>query len=183
MKKVLLIYGTRYGATREITEKIAETLKSSGLEVRLVNSAEEKVPPLKGYEGVLIGTGIKMGMWTKKIKKVVKQNADALNHRDFKLGLYVCCGLAAEKDKIPEAIDTYIVKKLEKLGLTPDLYDAFGGTYDLREDSNIGKVMRKILEGILKKERGLEVVESKVYDFRDWDQIQSFAGKFAAHLE
>jgi menaquinone-dependent protoporphyrinogen oxidase len=182
MKKILMIYGTRYGSTREISEKIAEILREKQLELKLVNISEEDVPPLREYDGVLIGTGIRIGKWTKKIKKFVKKNLDNLNNRAFKLGFYISCGTASKKEKVQEAIENFLLKIAEELGLNLDIYDAFGGIYDLRENSPIGKIVRAALKAGLKEEEGWETVEDKLYDLRDWDQIKSFAEKFASLL-
>ncbi len=180
MKKVLIIYGTRYGSTKEISEKIAEILGEKQLGLTLVNISEGDVPSLREFDGVLIGTGIRIGKWTKKIKKFVKKNLDELNNRDFKLGFYISCGTASKKEKVQEAIENFLISNAEELGLSLDLYDAFGGTYDLRESSPIGKIVRAALKASLKEEEGWEIVENKLYDFRDWDQIKSFAEKFAS---
>ncbi|MFX1492758.1 MAG: flavodoxin domain-containing protein [Promethearchaeota archaeon] len=182
MKKVLMIYGTRYGSTREISEKIAEIFREKQFELKLVNISEEDAPSLREYDGVLIGTGIRIGKWTKKIKKFVKKNLDDLNNRDFKLGFYISCGTASKKEKVQEATEKFLLKNAEELGLNLDFYDAFGGTYDLRENSPIGKIFRVALKASLKEEEGWEIVEDKLYDFRDWDQIESFAEKFASVL-
>ncbi len=182
MKKVLMIYGTRYGSTKEISEKIAEILREKQFEVALINISEEAVPSLGEYDGVLIGTGIRIGKWTKKIKKFVKKKLVELNNREFKLGFYISCGTASKKEKVQEATEKFLLKIAEELGLSLDLYDAFGGTYDLRENSPIGKIVRAALKASLKEEEGWEIVEDKLYDFRDWDQIKSFTEKFASLL-
>ena len=139
-------------------------------------------PQLKGYDGILIGTGIKIGMWTKPIKKLVKSHTKELNNRDYKLGLFISCGTASKKESILEAIDKYITKKVEKFGLTLDLYDAFGPAYDLREESKLGKMSRLGIADALKNEEKIDPVEKKLYDFRDWEQIQKFIDDFESLL-
>ena len=172
MKKVIVIYGTRYGATQDISVKISEILKEKNIDVTLVNILDEKSPSFIDYDGVLIGTGIKMSMWTKSIKKFVKRNLDNLKNRKFKLGFYISCGTASKKEKIQEAVDKYILKKADKIGLKLDLYDAFGPIYDLRENSNLGKISRSGIEDSLKEE-GWEIVEKKKYDFVDCAILKS----------
>ena len=71
MKKVLIIYGTRFGTTQNTSEKIRVFLETKEIEVSI--NIEDKESFLSGFDGVLIGTGIKMSMWTKKIKKVISQ--------------------------------------------------------------------------------------------------------------
>ncbi len=56
MSKALIVYGTRYGATASISEKIAEILCQEGLDVRIVNIKEEKVQDIAKYELVIVGS-------------------------------------------------------------------------------------------------------------------------------
>ncbi|MHA1104508.1 MAG: flavodoxin domain-containing protein [Promethearchaeota archaeon] len=68
MSKVLILYGTRYGATKEISNEIEKIIQDSGMTTESFNLKEvnpKNIPPLDQYDGIIIGTGIKMGMWTK----------------------------------------------------------------------------------------------------------------------
>jgi len=151
-------------------------LKKKGIEVDLIDINEED-PPLTTFDGVIIGTGIKITMWVKKIKKYIKNNKKILGKRDFTFGFFVSCGTASEKEKIPEAKELYIDKKFRKIGLTYDIADAFGPIYDFSENSALSKINKNILKSGLKDD-GWEEIEDIVYDLRDKDQIQKFAEEF-----
>jgi menaquinone-dependent protoporphyrinogen IX oxidase len=186
MKKVLVLYGTRYGTTKGISDEIEKLIKEKGIATESYNLKEnplKKIPPLKNYNGVLLGTGIMMGRWTKAFKNFVKKRKSEINEIQDNIGFYVCCGEASEKSKINTAINKYITLKLEDLGLNPALVDAFGGAYDLTEGSAITGMMRKIVIGIMKDEYGVPDPEGKLHDFRDWDQIKDFAVKFSNLIE
>ena len=43
MSKALIVYGTRYGATANTSEVIADTLRQAGYEVKVVDAKKEKV--------------------------------------------------------------------------------------------------------------------------------------------
>ena len=76
----------------------------------------------------------------------------------------------------------YIEEKIEKLELNPDIFDVFGGVFDLSWKSKAGFMDRKIMSIAakgLEKEKGLTIDKRGKNDFRDWDQIKSFALKFA----
>ena len=98
MKKVLIIYGTRFGTTQNTSEKIRVFLETKEIEVSI--NIEDKESFLSGFDGVLIGTGIKMSMWTKKIKKFIKKYKKELSNRNFKFGFFINCGTASEKKRI-----------------------------------------------------------------------------------
>ncbi|MCJ7648847.1 MAG: flavodoxin domain-containing protein, partial [Candidatus Lokiarchaeota archaeon] len=153
MSKVLILYGTRYGATKEISDEIEKVIQDKGMGTVSFNLKEvnpKNIPPLDQYNGIIIGTGIKMGMWTKQVKSFVQKRKAELKKKQASLGFYVCCG-EAQKD-INTAIEKYVNPKLEKVGIKSALIDAFGGVYDLREGSPISGMTRKIIIASLKED-------------------------------
>ena len=68
-------------------------------------------------------------------------------------------------------------KKLAKSKLEVDIHDAFGGVIDLTENSQIGKIMRKMLNAGTKDDPFLEANDRN--DHRDWKQIEEFVINFA----
>ena len=181
MKKALILFGSRYGTTKDTSEKIRDILVTKEIEVNLVNIDEEE-PSLSGFDGVLIGTGIKISMWTKKIKKFIKKHKKVLDSRKFKFGFFINCGTASEKEKINEAKEKYIDKKMQKIGLSYDIADAFGAIYDFSETSTLSNMSKNIMKTALIKEEGWEKVDDILYDLRDLDQIQKFVEDFTALL-
>ena len=110
MGKVLILYGTRYGTNKEISTEIQKKIQEVGLTTEIYNLEEHKlkeIPPLQDYNGILIGTSIKMGRWTKGVKKFVQKRKSELIKSQNKLGFYVCCGEAAKKTDISNAINTF----------------------------------------------------------------------------
>ena len=186
MKKILLLYGTRYGTTKEISDEIEKIIQEKGFETESYNLNDinvKDIPPLDKYDGAILGSGIKINRWTKAAKKFLNKRKSELKTIQDKMGVYVCCGEAAKKPNINSAKEKYIIAKLEDIGLKPSLIDAFGGAYDLREGSAIKGMTRKIVIGIMQKEEGIEDPEGKLHDFRDWEQIKAFTSKFVDLLD
>ncbi len=186
MSKVLILYGTRYGTTKGISDEIEKNIQEKGIATESYNLKEtdlKQIPPLQQYDGIILGTGIKIKQWTKAVKKFIDKKKLELKETQEKLGFYVCCGEASKKDNINNAINNYITSKLGKVGLKPALIDAFGGAYDLTEGSAITGMTRKIVIGIMKKEEGIENPEGKMHDFRDWEQIKEFTNNFLKLLD
>jgi menaquinone-dependent protoporphyrinogen IX oxidase len=63
-KKVLIVYGTRYGATESTSEEIAKILQGEGLDIRVINAKKEKIKDISGYDLVIVGSGMQMAKWT-----------------------------------------------------------------------------------------------------------------------
>jgi menaquinone-dependent protoporphyrinogen oxidase len=182
-KKVLIFYGTRYGSTEGISERIAKILGENEIKTLVINL---KTPPKESaylnfdnYEGILIGTGIRIGQWTKEVKKFVSKNNDALNSFKGKIGFFVSSGYAAIPDQYENIKVEYTRNALKKLGVEKvDLYDAFGGLMDLSETSRMSWIEKKILV-MVGSQSGLEADSNQeITDLRDWDQIKNFAKEF-----
>ena len=179
MSKILMLYGTRYGTTKGISDEIQKLIQENGLSTDSFNLNDVKlkdIPELDKYSGIVIGTSIKIGKWTKVVKSFMQKRKAELKKKQNLLGFYVCCGEA--KNDIDNAKKKYISPNLEKLGIQPALIDAFAGAYDLREGSSLSGMMRKIVIGIMQKEEGIENPDGELYDYRDWDQIKNFANQF-----
>ncbi|MFX0177505.1 MAG: flavodoxin domain-containing protein [Candidatus Hodarchaeota archaeon] len=186
MSKVLILYGTRYGTTKGISDEIEKVIQESGISTESYNLKEHNlkdIPPLQEYDGIIVGTGIKIKRWTKVVKTFVQKRKKELKEKQNVLGFYVCCGEAAKKNNVSKAINNYITPKFQKLGIEPVLIDAFGGAYDLTEGSPIIGMTRKIVIAIMKEEEGIEDPEGKMYDYRDWEQIKDFANKFVGLMK
>lgn len=182
MSTVLIAYGTRFGCTEEVSQKIANTLKEKGINSHLVNLKKTKKkewPPLDKFDGVLVGSSIKINRWTKEPKTFLKDHKDELTEKP--LGIFVCCASAVTDPDY--AKKTYLEGVMEETGVKADVYDAFGGVLDLSESSQMGFMDKKMLKMAAKgmqEEKGITIDENARNDFRDWDQIRGFAEQFAA---
>jgi menaquinone-dependent protoporphyrinogen IX oxidase len=93
--KALVVYGTRYGTAEEIAQEIARIIREEGTEVDLKDAKDSKKLDVTPYDLIIIGSGIKMGKWTKQSLKFLKKNKDIL--KDRKVALFVSCGAANEE--------------------------------------------------------------------------------------
>ena len=73
MVKALVVYGTRYGATADTSEVIAEVLRQEGFEVQVSDAKRDKIQSLSEYELVIVGSGIRMGRWTREPEKFLEK--------------------------------------------------------------------------------------------------------------
>ncbi|MHA1954192.1 MAG: flavodoxin domain-containing protein [Candidatus Heimdallarchaeaceae archaeon] len=186
-KKVLILYGTRYGSTEGVSERIAKILGENEVESLVVDL---KKPPkddghldFNNYNGILIGTGMRAGQWTKDVKNFVSKNKDTLNSFKGKLGFFVSSGYAAVPEQYEKIKVEYTKDRLNKLGVEKvDFYDAFGGLMDLSKTSRMSWIEKKILT-LVGSQSGLESdSNSKITDLRDWNQIENYAKEFSQLL-
>jgi menaquinone-dependent protoporphyrinogen oxidase len=174
--KALVVYGTRWGGTVDIAEKIGASLREANITVDVVNAGKNP-PRVYPYDLVVVGSGIRADTWTKDALRFLEKNAQEL--RVKKTALFVSCQMAdrEEEEAREHAKKEYLVKIAEKYGLSPIAYGFFGGFMDFSKSHGllvdiIVRVNRKNL-----RKNGLDI--SKIYDTRNWNKIEEWAHELA----
>lgn len=184
-KKVLIAYGTRYGSTEEVSQEIAKMLENKGMEVQLLDLKKTKSknwPSIESFDGILVGSSIKIMKWMKEPQAFLKKYKEELQKKEKALGIFISSGTAAVPEKREYARTEWIEKVMNKMGVEADIYDAFGGVFDFSESSRMGGMEKRMLKMAVKemsKDLGLELDKNSRNDLRDWEQIRSFTEKFA----
>ncbi|MFB0563292.1 MAG: flavodoxin domain-containing protein [Candidatus Lokiarchaeia archaeon] len=184
-KKVLIAYGTRYGSTEEVSQEIAKMLENKGMEVQLLDLKKTKSknwPSIESFDGILVGSSIKIMKWMKEPQAFLKKYKEELQKKEKVLGIFISSGTAAVPEKREYARTEWIEKVMNKMGVEADIYDAFGGVFDFSESSRMGGIEKRMLRMAVKdmsKDLGIELDKNGRNDLRDWEQIRSFTEKFA----
>ena len=71
MKKILVIYESKYGNTKIVAEKIVEGMKQKGVKIILNELQEVNLNNVSEYDAILIGTPNYFGGPTRGIKKFI----------------------------------------------------------------------------------------------------------------
>ena len=163
--RVLVAYATHYGATREIAESVAETLRREDIEATLADVEHlDRVDP--SYDAFVIGSAVHAGHWLKPGTEFVKRNAGQLAGRPVWLFSSGPIGDAVDKPQ-PNPKE---IAQFEEL-VTPRQHVIFGGAFD-REvaDAKGGRFDRAINRFIPEG------------DYRDWAEIERWARSVATAL-
>ncbi|MFW9997232.1 MAG: flavodoxin domain-containing protein [Candidatus Odinarchaeota archaeon] len=185
--KVLIAYGSRFGSTEEISSEISRILEEKGIETSIINLRNVKSkdwPSLEAFDGVLIGSGIRIARWTKEARQFLMKNREVLNTKT--LGLFVSCADASLPGTVDKARKEYLEDVMEEIGIAAGIYDAFGGVFDFTKSSKMSFIEKKMLLTVGKQraEDNISLIKEKERtDLRDWDQIKSFADKYAELVE
>ena len=183
MTKALIVYGTRYGASANSAEVIADTLRQEGLQVKVVDAKKDKVQSIGEFDLVIVGSGIQMGKWTKEPEDFLKKFREDLSKK--RLALFVSCGSAnplsegeQKNQDIADAKQKYLEAKAVEYGVKPFALGFFGGCYDFNKMSWF---LRKTLSSIKPKLDAAGYKESRpgVYDLRDLDSVRDWAREVA----
>jgi menaquinone-dependent protoporphyrinogen oxidase len=161
--KVLVAYASKYGATKEIAEKIGEVLKQQGLQADI--SAVKSVKNLADYNTVIIGSALYMGMWRKEAINFLKTNEKLLAERHLWVFSTGPSGKGDPKELLKGAILPNSIKQaIERI--KPLDISVFHGMLDARKMNPFEKWM-------------ISKLKAEFGDFRDWDMITAWAKKVA----
>ena len=146
--KGLVVYGTRYGTAKEIAEEISGILKDEMVDVKLVNAKEIRDHDVSVFDLIVVGSGIKMGKWTKESINFLKKNRNILSNK--KVALFVSCGASNTEKSMAEGQEKYL-DNISKEYLTnkPIATGLFGGVYDPNVNHGL---MFKFVNRFIKKE-------------------------------
>jgi menaquinone-dependent protoporphyrinogen IX oxidase len=114
--RVLLVYATRHGSTREVAEAMAEELRAAGAEVELCEASSAPAP--EGYDAVVVGGPMIMG-WHRDAEKYVKRHRQAL--AQVPLAFFVMAASLTDNGEddvrgVPIVKDAWLAKKPREAG-------------------------------------------------------------------
>lgn len=178
------MYGTRYGATKGVSEEIARVFQEENFDVKVVNAKEEKVKSISDYELVVVGSGVACGRWVNEAEDFLKKFQRDLEHKKLALFVSSVSPIAEREGNTEEVAKTRKVAlddKVSKYRLKPVSLGFFGGVIDFNRMSFL---TRKGMEAAFKsplQKHGFKETESGAFDLRDWDEIRSWAKELAGN--
>lgn len=164
--KVLVAYGSKYGATADIAEKIGEVLRQAGFETDVVSAGNADDP--SQYQSIVLGSAVYIGKWRKEASKFLKKYSEILSERPVWI---FSSGPTNEGDpaelmkgwEYPKVLQGEIDK------IKPRDIKIFSGKYDPDK-------LNSFQNSIMKR------VGAAPGDFRDWDDIDGWASGIAGEL-
>jgi len=165
--KVLVAYGTKYGATAEIAERIGQVLRQAGLGVEVLPA--ERAGGAQAYEAVVLGSAVYIGQWRKQAAAFLKANEQALAGRPVWL---FSSGPTGEGDPVELTQGWRFPKGLQPVAdrIQPRDIAVFAGSANVEKMNFLEKFM-------------LKNVKAPAGDFRDWEAITAWAASIAAALK
>lgn len=165
MGSALVVYATKTGCTAGIAEAIGEGLRAAGVTVD-VKAAEEKPDPA-AYDAVLVGSGVRAGLWHAHAKQWLVGHADALKAQP--LALFTACLTMHTNPEKADEVRAYTDLLLSETGLQPVDVGLFPGmnmpkTFSLPE---------RLIMKAMKAPEG---------DFRDMEAAAAWARDIAPKL-
>ena len=173
MTSVLVGCASRHGFTQGIAERIAAKLGESGLtaELRPLTSPGD----LSGYDAFVLGRSVYMGSWLKPATDFLRRNHALLAARPVWLFSSGPLGTSATDAKGRDLITVSEPKQYAEFrtSLSPRGLKVFFGGLDPNRLRSAERLLRSLPAGRQLMPEG---------DFRDWEQIDSWAEGIAREL-
>ena len=165
--KVLVAYASKYGATKEIAEKIGQVLKDAGFTVDVLPA--DRATTVGSYQAVVLGSAVYIGSWRKGAAKFLKTNEKTLAE---KMVWLFSSGPTGQGDPVELVKGWRFPKALQHIAdrVKPRDIALFQGAAFPEKLSAINRWMMK-------------KVKAPLGDFRDWNAITVWAGSIAAKLK
>jgi menaquinone-dependent protoporphyrinogen oxidase len=172
---VLVAYASRHGATREIAERIAETIREAGIEARA--RSVESVSDLDAYDACVVGAAAYMFHWLKEAAAFVRHHRSALASMPVWLFSSGPLGTEPTNEKGQDQKLAAIPRELPELAnlIQARDYRVFFGAYT-HDRTPIGLAERFMTVMPASRDALPEG------DFRDWPEIESWAREIAEAL-
>lgn len=160
--RILVVYGSRYGTTREVAETVADELRPGAQ--TFVQPAEDVVD-ISAYDAVVVGAGIYTGRLHRTARAFLERFGHELQDRPCAV---FALGPVKDRDADWESAASVLGRALYKAQLVPDGKAVFGGVVDPAR-------MR------------FPFSHMPAGDLRDWEHIRTWARElpeaFARHEE
>jgi menaquinone-dependent protoporphyrinogen oxidase len=165
--KILVAYASKYGATREIAEKIGETLHQAGFQADVISV--DRIRDLDPYQVVILGSAVYIGKWQKEAVEFLHTYEKALADRPTWL---FSSGPTGQGDplellegwRLPAGIQPLVDR------IRPRDIAVFHGNIN---PDKVNFIEKWSVKSLVKKPFG---------DFRDWNRITAWANTIADTL-
>jgi menaquinone-dependent protoporphyrinogen oxidase len=167
MSEVLVIHGSRLGATRGIAERVAMRLGAAGLSATV--TAADPTAALPAADAYVIGSGIYGQHWMKDAAELVRRNSSALAAKPVWL---FSSGPVGRWAAAPDPIEPREIAGFRR-AIRPKSHRTFAGALDrgTLAGSRLSPVEKFVTRRFMSEG-----------DFRDWAAIDGWADGIAREL-
>jgi menaquinone-dependent protoporphyrinogen oxidase len=174
MSNVMIVYGTSYGQTARIVERIAERLKVAGHRPTVWRG--DMIPAeatVTGFDAFLVAGSVLYGRHQGYLRDFVRRNRSVLNTRPSAF-ISVCGALIGQWGPGQEEARKYVARFLEETRWMPRLSRSFPGGLPYTRYSRITRLVMKWIS----RRTGRPTDTSRDWDLTNWDAVDRFAADF-----
>jgi len=168
MDKILIVYSTTDGQTKNICEKIIKIGKKKAT-TDLLSIDQVSGLSISKYGKIIIGASIRYGKHNPLVYEFIKLNKEEL---DKKFTAFFTVNVVARKKEknLPET-NPYMKKFLELSGWQPNKLGVFAGRIDYPSYRFFDRLIIRFIMFITKGPTDT----TQTYEFTDWRKVEQFA--------
>lgn len=167
-RNILVTFASKYGATKEIAEKIGEVLRQEGMPAEVL--PVDHVRDLTPYMAVILGSAVYIGKWQKEAVEFLQAHAETLAGHPVWL---FSSGPTGEGDPVKLLEGWRLPTNIQPVAdrIQPRDIAVFHGNINLEK---VNFIEKWAVKSVVKKPSG---------DFRDWNMIVAWAISIAVALK
>lgn len=159
--RVLVAAASKHGATSEIAEAIGTTLAAEGHDPEVVDITE--VEGIEGFDAAVIGSAVYAGHWMESARRVIERLGEELT--EIPVWVFSSGPIGDPPKPAEEPVDVdWVVDRVHARG-----HHVFAGKLD-KEALGFGE---RAIAAALRAPAG---------DFRDWEDVETWAKEIASEL-
>ena len=176
MAKLLLIYSTIDGHTREICGRLEKQFAAAGHDVTLHELTSGSGPDLAAAEAVVIGASIRYGKHRPEVAQLINANQALLEERPS--AFFSVNAVARKPEKKTPETNPYVRKFLGTIDWQPSEIGIFGGRIDYPSYGFVDKHMIRFIMWMTKGPTD----PTGTFDFTDWDAVDDFGSRIVDRM-
>ncbi|MEO7456918.1 MAG: flavodoxin domain-containing protein [Gemmatimonadaceae bacterium] len=177
--RVLVLYGSTYGHTSFIAQRIADTLSSIGHEADIANADHPAAPiGLAAYDAAVIGSSVIGGKHRRSVQRFVAAHHDELNAMPsafFSVSASAAGQWESQQLDARHMLDTFLLATGWQPRTTATIAGAMSYT---KYNPFVRWMMRRI-----SKKAGGPTDTSRDHELTDWTRVSRFVGDFITTLD
>jgi menaquinone-dependent protoporphyrinogen oxidase len=172
--RILIVYGTNYGQTAKIADRIRTVLAGDDFDVTL-SSADDLDPAidLEMFQGVMVGGSVIRGKHQRSISRFIARHLSTMNR--IPSAFFSVSGSASSAEPRGQSDARRAMEAfLTATGWQPDKMTTLAGAMAFTKYSPL---MRWVMKRISRASGG-PVDTSRDHEFTDWSHVEEFARAF-----
>jgi len=168
MSKIIIIYSTTDGHTREICFRLLRIIEKNNNVVTLIPIEDVNKLDLTVFDKIVIGASIRYGKHNAKVYEFINKNGQIL---DAKPNAFFSVNVVARKpDKNRPETNPYLQKFLTQISWKPKELAVFAGKIDYKKYKILDRLMIRMIMWMTK---GPTDPKTNI-EFTNWNQVNAF---------
>jgi len=170
MSKILIIYSTTDGHTREICQRLSKVIEAQDNqnEVKLISINDGQDIELDNFDKIVVGASIHYGKHRPQVHEFVNKYEKILNNKP---NAFFSVNVVARKpEKNQPDTNPYLIKFLKQVSWRPKELAVFAGKIDYPSYTFWDRLMIRLIMWITKGPTD----PKKIVEFTDWNKVEAF---------